>query len=61
MALARSDTGFPIYVDFPNLDTRSVGTVPKQSAKWLDGVTCIDKRFTEWPNAGERHVIDGQL
>ena len=45
----------------PDLDTRTVGTGPKWSAMWLDGVPCIVKGFTEWPKVGERHLIDGIL
>jgi len=45
----------------PQLDTRSAGSSPKQTAMWLDGVPCIVQGFHEWPKVDERHVIDGVL
>jgi hypothetical protein len=41
----------------PNLDIRSAGNDPKQSAMWLDGEPCIVKGFTEWLNVGDWFVI----
>ena len=45
----------------PDLDIRSAGNDPKQSAMWLDGVPCMVEGFHEWPKVGDRLVIDGLL
>ena len=41
----------------PALDTRTVGTGPKQTAMWLDGAPCMVVGFHEWPKVGERYLI----
>jgi hypothetical protein len=45
----------------PDLDIRKVGDGPKRTAVWLDGVPIILAGLEEWPNVGDRFVIDGEL
>ena len=45
----------------PDIDTRTVGTGPKRTAVWLDGVPIMLAGLEEWPKVGDRLVIDREL
>ncbi len=45
----------------PDLDTRSAGTGPKQTAMWLDGTPCMVTGLDAWPKVGDRFEVGGKL
>ena len=39
----------------PDLDIRTVGDGPRQTAMWLDGTPCMVTGLDEWSKVGDRY------